>query len=127
MGVNVDYIAMYGIKKDYNFIKSYKSKNDPKYIEDTQDGTINNYKNIIFEDYLPDNFIILRDEMSGAYSAIGLLLHHPVEYIDEIRDVEIGEAEREKYMAEAIRELSSLGITFNSSRDVKFHSFVHFS
>ena len=44
-----------------------------------------------------------------------------------IRDIEIGEVERERYMAEAIRELTSLGITFNTSRDIKFHSFIHFS
>ena len=127
MGVDTEYIAMYGIKKDFNFIKSYKSKNDPDYNDDLESGAINNYKNIIFEDYLPDNFIILRDGMCGVYSAIGLLLHEPVEYIDEIRDIEIGEVEREKYMAEAVRELTALGITFNASKDVKFHSFVHFS
>ena len=127
MGVDTEYIAMYGIKKDFNFIKSYKSKNDPEYNEDLKNGTINDYKNVIFEDYLPDNFIILRDGMSGQYSAIGLLLHPPVEYIDEIIDIEIGEVERERYMAEAIRELTSLGITFNTSRDIKFHSFIHFS
>lgn len=127
MGVDTEYISMYGIKKDFNFIKNYKSKNDPEYNEDLKNGKINDYKNIVFEDYLPDNFIILRDGMSGVYSAIGLLLHPPVEYIDEIRDIEIGEVEREKYMAEAIRELTALGITFNASKDVKFHSFVHFS
>lgn len=127
MGVDTKYIAMYGIKKDYDFIKCYKSKKDSDYIDAVEFGEINSYQHIIFSDNMPDNFIVLSDGMCGEYSAIGLLLHKPVEYIDEIRDIEIGEVEREKYMAEAISGLGALGITFNPSKDVKFHSFIHFS
>lgn len=127
MGVNAEYIAMYGIKRNYNFIKCYESKKDPDYLWDLENGTVNNYDNIVFKDYLPDNFIVISDGMSCEYSAVGLLLHNPVEYIDEIHSIEIGEVERERIMAEAISGLGSLGITFSPSKDVKFHSFVHFS
>lgn len=127
MGVNAEYIAMYGIKKDYYFIRCYKSKKDPKYLEDVETGEINLFRNIIFKDNMPDQFVVLADSMSCEYSAVGLLLHHPVEYIEEIRNIEIGEHEREKYMSMAIRGLDSLGVTFSSSLDVKFYSFIHFT
>lgn len=127
MGVNTEYIAIYGIKKDYYFVRCYKSKKDPKYLEDIETGEINLFRNIVFKDNMPDQFIVLADSMSCEYSAIGLLLHQPVEYIEEIKNIEIGEREREKYMSMTIRELDSLGITFSSSLDVKFYSFIHFT
>ena len=53
MGVDTEFVAIVGIKKDYDFIRCYNSKNDTDYEFDIKDGTTKKFKNITFSDYLP--------------------------------------------------------------------------
>ena len=57
---------------------------------------------------------------------IGKLLNKPAEYIDEIRAIELDNETLNKYIDEVYEELIALGIKIDK-KDVKLHSFVHFS
>lgn len=125
MGVDYKFILMIGVKKDFRFITSFKNKN--AYLEELEeDDDINNYQNIIYEDYLQDDYKVYNDGMCCKYSYIGKLLNKPAEYVDEIRDVELDSETLNKYIDEVYEELIALGIKIDK-KDVKLHSFVYFS
>lgn len=126
MGIKANFIIMIGLKKNYDFIKCYKSKIDPKYIQDLELGRIDSYKNIVFKDYLPNCLTVLSDDMSFNYSCIGLLLARPVGYLDEIDQLSLDVNAFNLYKKRVITELEALKIEF-SFDDVKLHSFVYFS
>lgn len=125
MGVDYKYILMIGVKKDFGLITSCKNKK--AYLEELKyNDDLNNYQNIIYEDYLQDDYKVYEDGMCGEYSCIGKLLNKPAEYIDEIRAVELDSETLNKYIDEVYEELIALGIKIDK-KDVKLHSFVHFS
>lgn len=125
MGVDYKFILMIGVKKDFRFITSCKNKN--AYLEELEyDDDLNNYQNIIYEDYLKDDYKVYKDEMCCEYSCIGKLLNKPVEYIDEIRAVELDSETLSKYIDEVYEELTALDIKIDK-KDVKLHVFVYFS
>lgn len=125
MGVDTEFVAIVGIKKDYDFIICYNSKNDPDYEFDTKDDTIKKFENITFSDYLPLKYKVYSDGMCCLYSCIGKVLDSS-EYIDEIRSMSFNVIDLQKQINEVYDELLNLGIKCNKE-DVKLHSFVHFS
>lgn len=124
MGVDTEFIAMIGIKKDYDFIKCYKNKNDSDYEYDTKYNKIDKYKNITFKDYFPPNYNVYRDGMCCLYSCIGKVLDSS-EYIDEIRSLSFNSEELQKHIDEVYEELNNL--ISCKKEDIKLHIFVHFS
>lgn len=125
MGVDAKYYLMVGVKGCNTWVKSYKSKNDSDYIFDLEQGDIEDYMNVLFEDYFPPNFKCLTDNMCGEYSIIGKVLQKS-EYIDEIYTLEITPDLLDQLINEVHNELKSLGIEVNK-KEVKLHSFVYYS
>lgn len=127
MGVDAVFYTMVGLKKDYFFLKSYKSISDHDYMFDQIDEDLSRYNNIIFKDYLPDDYITGADGMCGEYSFIGKRLMRPKEYLDEINKIELTPDSLTKLINEVYNELQSLNIKDFTKEDIKFYSFVHFS
>ena len=124
MGVDTEFVVMIGVKKDYDFIRCYKSKNDPDYEFDTEDGTTKKFENITFLDYLPPDYKVYSDVMCCLYSCIGKVLDSS-EYIDEIRSLSFNSEELQKHIDEVYEELNNL--IRCKKEDIKLYIFVHFS
>lgn len=124
MGVDTEFVAMIGVKKDYDFIRCYNSKNDPDYEFDTEDGTTKKFENITFLDYLPPKYKVYSDGMCCLYSCIGKVLDSS-EYIDEIRSLSFNSEELQKHIDEVYEELNNL--ISCKKEDIKLHIFIHFS
>lgn len=124
MGVDTEFVVMVGVKKDYDFIRCYNSKNDPDYEFDTEDGTTKKFENITFLDYLPPKYKVYSDEMCCLYSCIGKVLDSS-EYIDEIRSLSFNSEELQKHIDEVYEELNSL--ISCKKEDIKLYIFIHFS
>lgn len=125
MGVDTEFVVMIGLKKDYDFVKSYNSKNDFEYRDSVECGYINKYDNVVFRDYLPPEYRVYSDDMSCLYSCIGKVLDTS-EYLDEIVSISLSIADLQKQIDEVYTELLNLGIKCDKE-DIKFYSFVHFS
>lgn len=125
MGINTKYYLMVGIKEEYNYIRSYKSKNDSDYVFDLECGDTEDYINIVFDDHFPPHFECLTDGMCGEYSIIGKVLQKS-EYIDEIYPTEITPDLLSLLIDEVYSELKNLGIDVNK-KEVKLHNFVYYS
>lgn len=125
MGVDTEFVAMIGIKSDYNFVTDYPSKN-LSYIEDLNNGELERFKNVVFADRLPEGYTVYSDGMCLEYSAIGKLLAHPTEYLDEIRNIDISFQDFETMQLEVYKELRDLGLDVLLT-DIKLHIFIHFS
>lgn len=124
MGVDTEFVVMIGVKKDYDFIRCYNSKNDPDYEFDIKDGTTKNFENITFLDYLPPKYKVYSDEMCCLYSCIGKVLDSS-EYIDEIRNLSFNSEELQKHIDEVYEELNNL--ISCKKEDIKLYIFIHFS
>lgn len=125
MGVDTEFVAMIGIKSDYNFVTDYPSKN-LSYIEDLNNGELERFKNVVFTDRLPEGYAVYSDGMCLEYSAIGKLLVYPTEYLDEIRNIDISFPDFETMQLEVYKELRDLGLDVLLT-DIKLHIFIHFS
>lgn len=126
MGVDTEFYMVVGIKGEYNDFRPYKSKNDPFYTSDLKDGSINSYKNIIFEDYLPNNYEVISDGMCCEYSIIGKVLQQ-TEYIDEILSESFTIDKLVALRTEVYDEIKNLGIKNILFDDIQLHIFTHFS
>ena len=124
MGVDTEFVALIGVKKDYDFIRCYNSKNDPDYEFDTEDDTTKKFENITFLDYLPPKYKVYSDEMCCRYSCIGKVLDSS-EYIDEIRSLSFNSEELQKHIDEVYEELNNL--ISCKKEDIKLYIFIHFS
>ena len=124
MGVDTEFVVMVGVKKDYDFIRCYNSKNDPDYEFDTEDGTTKKFENITFLDYLPPKYKVYSDGMCCRYSCIGKVLDSS-EYIDEIRNLSFNSEELQKHIDEVYEELNNL--ISCKKEDIKLYIFIHFS
>ena len=124
MGVDTEFVALIGVKKDYDFIRCYNSKNDPDYEFDTEDGITKKFENITFLDYLPPKYKVYSDGMCCRYSCIGKVLDSS-EYIDEIRNLSFNSEELQKHIDEVYEELNNL--ISCKKEDIKLYIFVHFS
>lgn len=125
MGVNSRYYLMVGLKEKYNYIKSYKSKNDSDYVFDLEYGDTEDYMNIVFDDYLPPHFKCISDGMCGEYSIIGKVLQTG-EYFDEIYDTSISINKLLELTEEVYIELKALNLDIKKE-DIKIHSFIYYS
>ena len=125
MGVNSRYYLMVGIKEEYNYIRSYKSKNDSDYVFDLEYGDTEDYINIVFDDHLPPHFKCISDGMCGEYSIIGKVLQSS-EYIDEIYSMSISTDKLSDLTEEVYNELRALNLDVKKE-NIKLHSFVYFS
>lgn len=125
MGVNTKYYLMVGLKEEYNYIRSYKSKNDPDYLFDLEYGDTEDFLNIVFEDYFPPCFECISDGMCGEYSIIGKVLQSSA-YLDEIYHTSISTDKLFELIEEVYNELKALNLDVKKE-DIKLHNFVYFS
>lgn len=125
MGIDTEFVAMVGVKKEYNWLKCYKSKNDKDYTYDLENGDIYT-THVVFKDYLPDDYNVYRDSMCGEYTCIGKLLTKPVEYLDEIRGINISVDDLQKYIDEVYSTLETVKLKVDKE-DIKLFVFTHFS
>ena len=125
MGVDVTYFKLVGLKEDFMSIKNYESKNSSDFMFDLSDGDTKKYKYIIFEDYLRDDYKVIRDGMCAEYSFIGKIISSS-DYMDEIPETSLSISELTSLTNEVYDELYNLGITCNKD-EIKFYSFPHFS
>ena len=125
MGVDVTYFKLVGLKEDFMSIKDYESKNSSDFMFDLSDGDTKKYKYIIFEDYLRDDYKVIRDGMCAEYSFIGKIISSSY-YMDEIPETSLSISELTSLINEVYEELCNLGITCNKD-EIKFYSFPHFS
>ncbi len=122
MVLEINALVMVGIKKDINFIKCYKSKNDKDYIIDLQDGKIYDYQNIVFKDYMDDEYICESNIIREECSFIGKVIDE-FEHLDEIRNLELTPSKLQDIINEVYEELKNLKIKFDKN-DIKFYSFL---
>ena len=125
MGVNAKYYLMVGLKEEYNYIKSYKSKNDSDYLFYLEYGDTEDFLNIVFEDYFPPCFECISDGMCGEYSIIGKVLQSS-SYLDEIYHISISTDKLSELTEEVYNELKALNLDVKKE-DIKLHNFVYFS
>lgn len=123
MGVECELIGLVGLKLDYSKYQVYKSKNDPDYMYDLQDGRLDD-KICLFEDYFPENFISVSDYMSCEYVYIGLKLFE-TQYIDIGIDLSVTPEELTQQIDRVKPDLEALKIDFDI-KDIKLHVFTHF-
>ena len=121
MSVEVSLYGFVGIKGDYYDFVFFKNSADVEIkFYDLED-----YKNVIYTDYLPHNFTYGCDGMSAEYSFIGRRLFLEDELYNGL-NFEINPEKLQEYKNEVIKELKNLKIKFNED-DVKLHVFTHFS
>lgn len=125
MSVDVKFVTLVGVKKEYNWVEIYESKNDPDYIYDLEHNDINAV-HVVFKDYLPDGYISLRDSMCGEYSCIGKALINVNEYMDEIGSISLTQDILQKHIDEVYEELKNQKLNINKE-DIELHIFTHFS
>lgn len=122
MGVDSEYVAVIGIKKDFYWVSSYKNKNS--YLNNNNSDE---YKNIVFEDYLPPDFVVYSDGMGCEYSLIGKRIAYPVEYLDEIQDITLSTDDLQNYIDDIYLDFKRLNLKDFVKSDIKLHIFCHFS
>lgn len=122
MGVDTEFYSIIGIKKEFGDIEIYKSKADPEYLQQIKSYTP---EYCIFQDYLPDDYIVIRDGMCGEYSILGKVLIHS-EYIDEIPELLLTPDKLQMLIDDVYEWFKSLSINIDKS-EIKLINFVHFS
>lgn len=119
MSVDVCLYGFVGIKGNYNEFVFLKNKND-----DTYDN-LEEYNNVVYLDYLPENFVYERDGMGGEYSFVGKLLFLEDEMYDGLMK-EYSPKDLQEYKNEVIEVFNTLNLKFKED-DVKLHILTHFS
>lgn len=119
MSVDVCLYGLIGIKGEYNDFVFLKNKND-----DSRDN-LDEYKNIVYLDYLPSGYITVSDGMCGVYSGIGKKLLLEDELFDGF-ELSISPNMLDDIKQEVIRDFKDLKLNFKEE-DIKLHIFTHFS
>ncbi len=122
MGVDTEFYSIIGIKKEFGDIEIYKSKADPEYLQQIKSYTP---EYCIFQDYLPDDYIVIRDGMCGEYSMFGKVLTHK-DYLDEIPHQEFTPNELQILIDDVYKGFKASGVEVDKS-EIKLINFVHFS
>ena len=120
MGVEVDLIGIIGIKKPYNEFGILKNKNLT-----LTESEKEYFNNIVYEDYLPDNYIADSDGMSCEYSFVGKKLFVLEDGLYNGLYCTVDKNKLENDIKEVYTTLKSMGIKCEES-DIKLHIFTHF-
>lgn len=119
MSVDVCLYGFVGIKGNYNEFAFLKNKNDVAY------DNLEKYNNVVYLDYLPNDFVYERDGMGGEYAFLGKHLFIEDEMYDGLYK-EYTPEDIQKYKNEVIQVFNSLNIKFREE-DIKLHILTHFS
>lgn len=119
MSVEVALYGIVGIKKDYNEFLIVDNKNCIPTDDEKEE-----YNNIIYQDYLPNNYVAEVDGMCGEYSFVGKKIFIEDELYDGLY-CEIDQHKLENETKEVYTVLKSLNIKCEES-DIKLHIFTHF-
>lgn len=125
MGVEVELFSLIGIKTDYDKVKLFKSKADPDYIWELEEGYIKDNTTVLFKDNVPDDFITINDGMGGEYCYFGKLIDSTDDLYNGF-EVEMNTDDLSHEAMLLSRDLTAMDIKHNFE-DIKLHTFTHFS
>jgi uncharacterized protein YeeX (DUF496 family) len=121
MGVDVNLICFVGIKGGYNeflFVKNSADKQLEYY-------NVEDYNNVVYTEYLPDEYLYITDGMGGEYSLLGkkiFVLENLYDYVE----LNLSPESVQEIKQVVIRDFKDLKLNFDE-KDVKLHIIQHCS
>lgn len=121
MGVDEELLCFVGIKGEFNeflFVKNSADKELEWY-------NIEDYNNIVYTEYLPDEYIYKVDGMGGEYSLLGkkiFVLKNLYDYVE----LNLSPESIQEIRQVVIRDFKDLKLNFDE-KDIKLHIIKHYS
>lgn len=121
MGVESKYLAVVGIKKHYGWIRGYEDKLDPSYLNED----IENYENIVFKNYFPEDWVCISDEMGAQYSILGKVVGEALA-LEYIPNLSVKKTDFDKWTQEVKSQCEFLNLKNFDENEIGLYSFVYF-